>query len=110
MTTDVEGQAEEASRRAPSPDDPRKPEDPTDLTARSWKYVLRKTVREFSADQCLDLAAALVHYGVLALFPALVAISSLVGVLGQGPQTTATLLEVIGGFAPAAVTDSLEPV
>jgi len=94
----------------PEPDDPRKPDDPTDLTKRSWAYVLRKTVREFSSDGCLDLAAALVYFGVLALFPGLVAIVSLVGVLGQGPQTTATLTEVIGRFAPRDVTDQISDV
>ena len=34
--------------------------------ARSWRYVLRKTVREFSDDECTDLAAALTYYAVLA--------------------------------------------
>ena len=94
----------------PEPDDPRKPDDPTDLTKRSWGYVLRKTVREFSSDGCLDLAAALVYFGVLALFPGLVAIVSLIGVLGQGPQTTATLTEVIGRFAPETVTRQISDV
>ena len=39
----------------PAPDDPRKPEAPTDLHRRSWAYVLRTTVRQFSRDHCLDL-------------------------------------------------------
>ncbi|MGB7238795.1 MAG: ribonuclease BN, partial [Rhodococcus sp. (in: high G+C Gram-positive bacteria)] len=38
------------------PDDPRKPDSPTDLTKPSWLFVLKKTVREFSRDQCTDLA------------------------------------------------------
>ena len=59
---------------APTPKevaDERGPDSPTDLTKPSWKYVLRKTAREFSKDQCTDLAAALTYYAVLALFPAL---------------------------------------
>lgn len=111
MSSDVDhASTAQKARTAPAPDDPRKPDDPTDLTRRSWVYVLRKTVREFTGDGCLDLAAALVHYAVLALFPGLVAVISLVGVLGQGPQTTQALLEVIGGFAPADVVSNLEPV
>ena len=51
---------------APSPDDPGKPDSPTDLTKRSVLYVVRKTAREFSKDQCTDLAAALTYYAVLA--------------------------------------------
>lgn len=100
----------EKARTAPAPDDPRKPDDPTDLTKRSWTYVLRKTLREFTGDGCLDLAAALVYYAVLALFPGLVAVISLVGVLGQGPQTTQALLDVVGGFAPEDVVSNLKPV
>ena len=45
------------------------PEGPTDLTKRSWMYVVRKTAREFVDDQCTDLAAALTYYAVLATFP-----------------------------------------
>ena len=55
----------------PDPDDPRKPDSPTDLTKPSLFYVLRKTAREFQRDQCTDLAAALTYYAVLSLFPAL---------------------------------------
>ena len=70
----------------PDPDDPRKPEDPTDLTKRSWFYVLRKTMHEFSEDQCTDLAAALTYYAVLAIFPAMLALISVLGVIGQAPK------------------------
>ena len=61
---------------------------PTDLTTPSWKYILQKTVREFSDDQCTDLAAALTYYAVLALFPALLALVSLLGLIGQRQQGT----------------------
>ena len=60
------------TQAAPDPEDPPKPESPTDLTKRSALFVLRKTAREFSTDQCTDLAAALTYYAVLSLFPALV--------------------------------------
>ena len=56
------------------PDDPRKPDSPTDLTKPSLLFVLKKTAREFSRDQCTDLAAALTYYSVLSLFPALLAL------------------------------------
>ncbi|MGZ5406112.1 MAG: YhjD/YihY/BrkB family envelope integrity protein, partial [Nocardioides sp.] len=68
-----------------------KPDSPADLTKHSWGYVARKTIHEFSDDQCTDLAAALTYYSVLALFPAAIAILSLVGLVGQGPQTVDTL-------------------
>ena len=63
-----------------------RPTRPSDLTTRSWKYVVRKTVREFTDDQCTDLAAALTYYAVLALFPAVIALLSLVGLVGPGDE------------------------
>ncbi len=86
------------------------PEKPTELTKPSWKYVLKKTMREFSADQCTDLAAALTYYAVLALFPALLAIVSLLGVFGRGQQTTDALVGILGGLAPASTVETITPV
>ncbi|GGR53274.1 membrane protein [Nocardioides luteus] len=80
---------------APRPDDPAKPESPTDIKKSSWIYILRRTVREFIKDQCTDLAAALTYYSILALFPALLAVLSLVGVVGQGPKTVSTLIGIL---------------
>jgi membrane protein len=94
---------------APEPDDPRKPDSPPDLTRRSWGYVLRTTVREFSSDQCTDLAAALTYYAVLALFPGLIALLSLIGLVGQGQQTVDTMLDIAGTVAPSGVLDVLGP-
>lgn len=89
------------------PDDERKPESPTDLTRPSMMYVLRKTAREFSHDQCTDLAAALTYYAVLSLFPALVVMVSLLGVFGQGKRTTDAVLQIVAGLGPPSVVDTL---
>ena len=85
------------------------PDSPTELSKPSWFYVLRKTAREFSRDQCTDLAAALTYYAVLALFPAMIAMLSLVGLVGQGPKTARTILQVLDQVGATAVTDTLEP-
>src|SRR4051812_11551514 len=53
--------------------------------------VLRRTATEFSEDNLTDQAAALTYYGLLALFPALIALVSLVGLFAN-PQTTATTI------------------
>jgi membrane protein len=92
---------------APNPDDAGKPDSPTDLTKRSALYVVRKTVREFSKDQCTDLAAALTYYAVLSIFPALVVIVSLLGVFGQGKRTTDSVLQIVGDLAPGSAVDTL---
>ncbi len=79
----------------PAPDDERKPDAPTDLSKRSWFYVLRKTMHEFTEDQCTDLAAALTYYAVLALFPAIIALISTVGVFGQGAKSVQTVKDIL---------------
>ncbi len=71
---------------APAPDDERKPDSPRELTKRSWMYVLRKSFREFVDDECFDRAASLTYYGVLAIFPALLALTSLLALVGQGQR------------------------
>jgi membrane protein len=60
-----------------------KPEDPSDLSGRSWFAILKRTVKEFQADNLSDWAAALTYYGVMSLFPMLVVLVALLGVVGQ---------------------------
>ena len=72
----------------------------------AWKYVLGKTVREFSADECTDLAAALTYYAVLALFPGLLALVSLLGIVGQQGKTQA-LLDVLSDAGAGAAADTI---
>jgi membrane protein len=93
----------------PGPDAPEKPDSPGDLTKRSWLYVARKTLREFSKDQCTDLAAALTYYSVLALFPAAIALLSIVGLVNDGPQTVETLLQILRDVGASSAADTLEP-
>ena len=100
------------TRQAERPVDPEhdaKPDSPDDLTGASWKYVLRKTGREFGKDQCTDLAAALTYYAVLALFPGLLALLSLVGLLGQGQESARTILGILNDVGAGSVADTLEP-
>jgi len=107
--TDAETEESSTSkaRTAPAPDDPRKPDSPADVTKPSWQYIAKKTLREFTKDQCPDLAAALTYYSVLSLFPALLALVSLLGIFGQAEKTTSALLEIVQGFAPADTVDAI---
>ncbi|MDQ1056801.1 membrane protein [Arthrobacter globiformis] len=92
---------------APTPDDARKPASPTDVDKPSWKYIARKTLREFTADQCPDLAAGLTYYAIFSLFPALLALVSLLGIFGQAEKTTAALLEIVQGVAPGQAVEMI---
>ena len=101
----------EREQQAPDPDDARKPDSPDDLHKPSWGYVLKKTLREFTSDQCTDLAAALTYYAVLALFPALLAIVSVLGLFGQAQQTTDTVLQLLTQLGGGSVAATLrEPI
>jgi membrane protein len=92
------------SHDAPAPDDRTGSGKPT------WGYTLGRTVREFTADECTDLAAALTYYAVLALFPGLLALVSLLGILGQQGNTHA-LLDVLSDVGAGAAADTIsEPL
>jgi membrane protein len=77
------------------------PEKPTSLRTRSWFGVLKRTAREFKADNVTDWAAALTYYGVLAIFPALIALVSILGLVGH--SATGPLLANLGKLAPGSV-------
>ncbi|MEU8352919.1 MULTISPECIES: YihY/virulence factor BrkB family protein [Streptomyces] len=79
------------------------PDQPGELRPRSWKSVLRRTVKEFKEDELTDRAAALTYYGVLSIFPALLVLVALLGVLGK--STTDKILENLQQLAPGAVRD-----
>lgn len=85
---------------APHPEDPRKPDKPTEVKKRSWGYILKKTYREFVDDQATDLAAALTYYAVLAVFPALLAIVSIVGLFSDPETTVQAMLDFLAGILP----------
>ncbi len=93
---------------APHPDDDRKPKRPTDVKKPSWKYVLGKAFREFTSDNCTDLAAALTYFMVLAIFPALIALVSLLGVVGEAESTISTVLDIVRNLGGATVADTIQ--
>ncbi len=94
--------------RFPDPDDPRKPDSPTDLHKRSWWGVFKRSVTEFKDDNCTDWAAALTYYGVLSLFPALIALTSVVGLFGDPRKTTDALLGIVERLGPASAVQTFE--
>jgi membrane protein len=89
--------------RGASGADERAPDDVTDLPKESWKGVLKRAWREFSDDKVTDWAAALTYYGVLSIFPMLLALISLLGLFGQ--SATQPLLDNISTIAPGPAKD-----
>lgn len=76
----------------------RAPEKPTHLSRDAWGGVLRRTIAEFRRDHLTNVAAALTYYGVLAIFPALIALVSILGLVGH--SATQPLIENLGKVAP----------
>lgn len=92
-----------------APDDPRKPDSPTDLDKKSWLGVAKRAFTEFKDDNVTDWAAALTYYAVLSIFPALIVFVSLLGVFGQGESTVTALLQIVKDLgAPPDTVSTLE--
>jgi membrane protein len=92
-------------REAPSSSYRRPPEKPTGLRPSSWFGVLRRTLRAFKQDNVTDWAAALTYYAVLAIFPAIIALVSILGLIG--PSATQPLITNLGKLAPGSVHNIL---
>jgi membrane protein len=68
------------------------------LPSPAWGGVVKRTFGEFNDDNLTDWAAALTYYGILSVFPALIALVSILGLIGE--SATKPLLNNLGSFAP----------
>jgi membrane protein len=78
--------------------DERAPAGPTRMGLRSWGGALRRVGSEFQEDNVTDLAAALTYYGILAIFPAIIALVSVLGLIGR--SATQPLIDNLSKLAP----------
>jgi membrane protein len=79
---------------------------PIDMTMRGWWHALRDAVKAYRRDNLGDRAASLTYYSVLAVFPGLIVLISLLGVLGdQG--TVDGLLRIVDDLGPSSASDTL---
>jgi membrane protein len=68
--------------------------------------TVKRTVMEFREDNMSDWAAALTYYGLLSLFPALIALVSIVGLVGDPASTTRTITEIVTKLGPSSAADT----
>jgi membrane protein len=68
--------------------------------------TLKRTATEFSEDNMTDWAAALTYYSLLSLFPALIAMVSLIGLFGDPQSTTSSLTEIITAIGPQSAAET----
>ncbi|MEV6706409.1 YihY/virulence factor BrkB family protein [Micromonospora wenchangensis] len=86
----------DARTRPVGPDDG--PDSPTDLHRADWKAALKRTGREFQEDSLTDWAAALTYYGVLSIFPGMLVLISILGLLGE--RATSGVRDTVGQVVP----------
>jgi membrane protein len=86
----------------------RRPEGPAHARKGSLVQTLKRTATEFSEDNLTDSAAALTYYAVLSIFPALLAMVSIVGLVGDPQTITRTLTDVVSSIGPASATQTLQ--
>jgi membrane protein len=99
MATSVDSKRDGADRRADNR--------PAGTDGRSSLFAtVKRTVTEFSEDNMSDWAAALTYYGLLSLFPALIALVSIVGLVGDPATTTRTITEMVTKLGPSSAADT----
>jgi membrane protein len=68
--------------------------------------VLKRTGLEFQEDSMPDWAAALTYYGLLSLFPALIALVSILGLFGDPQTTTRQITDIVTQIGPSSAADT----
>jgi membrane protein len=84
------------------------PDSPTDIPKDSWPTILKRTFKQFGEDKLTTWAAALTYFGILSLFPMLLALVSVLGVIG--PSAIQPLLDNLSTVAPGPAKDILTNV
>jgi membrane protein len=76
------------------------PETPTALGKRSWFGTLKRVVSEFRDDNLTDWAAALTYYAVLSIFPAFIAMISILGLVVDPATITRVTTDIVSQLGP----------
>jgi len=80
---------------------------PTGVERRTGLWpTLKRTALEFQEDNLSDWAATLTYYGLLALFPALIALVSIVGLVADPDSTTDTLTDIVTDVGPDTAAET----
>ena len=95
-----------ATRPEPGVRDPAGANGPGRLGGQRWMATLKRTIREFQDDDITDRAAALTYYSVLALFPALIALVSIVGLVADPRTVTDSLDQIVSDLGPASASET----
>ncbi len=86
----------------------RQPEGPAHPRKAGLGQTLKRTLSEFKEDNLSDSAAALTYYGVLSIFPALIALLSLVGLIMSPKKIISAATDLVSSIGPASAVNTLK--
>ena len=83
------------------------PDTPTDIRPGGWLNTAKRAFAEFRDDDMMTWAAALTYYAVLSIFPALIVMVALIGIVGEYPKTSNAILDIVASIGPKSAVDTL---
>ncbi len=86
----------------------REPQGPAHARSAGLVPTLKRTFAEFKEDNGTDWAAALTYYSVLSIFPALIAMVSIVGLVGDPKKVTKNLTDIVSKFQPSTTAKTFK--
>jgi membrane protein len=86
----------------------RRPEGPPHARKGGIVQTVKRTIAEFKEDNLTDSAAALTYYAVLGIFPALIALVSIVGLVGDPKTVTNALTDIVSSIGPASAVETFK--
>ncbi len=69
---------------------------------------MKRSATEFKEDNGSDWAAALTYYSVLSIFPALIAMVAIVGLVGDPKKVTKNLTDIVSKFGPSTTSKTFK--
>ena len=79
---------------------------PAKLKGKGLFAALKRTFKQYSEDNVSDWAAALTYYGLLSLFPALIALVSLIGLVADPATVTQKITQIVTSLGPSSAADT----
>jgi membrane protein len=86
----------------------RRPEGPAHARNGSGMQTLKRIWSEFSEDNLTDSAAALTYYAILSIFPALLALVAIVGLVGDPHTVTKEMTTLVSSIGPASAAQTFK--
>ncbi|QLD11974.1 YihY/virulence factor BrkB family protein [Microbacterium oleivorans] len=93
-----------------APQGAQRPGHPGRLRPSTWRYLIRRTFAGFVHDGGMDAAGSLTFFGVLAIFPAGLAVMAIIGIVGDSDEVRDQLLSILSEVAPGAVVDTADTI